>query len=230
MYVARAAALLGLLLLPLAARAAPSTETLNAIVTGGAFVGSPAVLRLGLDATGGTIAIAGSWDQASLAVAGRSAFVVPAYVMDGSVAPGSVLYLADPALGTYSLALAYRFQMRSPRGSSTDLALTLAGVSDRPLFDAAGTLDPGFFADFVGGGTLTGAMSGLGSAIPSRFQQTATAIAFSVPVPEPGSGALLAGAAALALAASPRVRLRLRSGGHGGNRHGGHRLGKDRRG
>ena len=207
MYATRATFLALALLLPVSARAGTVAGTLDAIVTAGSGARTDATLALTFDVAAGTIAIAGPWDQAVLTVAGQAPLTIPAYVMDGSAPPGAASYEAGPAPGSYSLALTYRYQMRSPRASATDLLLSIAGVSDRPLLTASGAIDPGFFADFIGTGTIAGTSLGFTATTPASFQQSSTALAFSVPVPEPPTGAVLAGAALLLGASSRRARL-----------------------
>ncbi len=196
-----------------AARATPLNIVLNAVLTGGAPPDTAAQLSLTLDTTpSDALTITGPADQARLTWFGAATVTVPAYVADGSAAPGSVTYDATAADGRYGLVMTYRYFRRSPNGWQTSLLFTLAGSSTTPLFGVDGSVDPGFFAGFSGAGSITGASFGLSATVPASFVQTSTALRFAVGVPEPPAAALLA-VALFALAPFRRRRCVATTGG-----------------
>ena len=173
------------------AGAAPVRVTLPVSMAEGAAAGTPALLTLTLDAAGGALVVAGPQDQASLILPGAAPVTVMAYVPYGFASPGAAQVTAEPG-GITALALTYRYFARSPNGWSTSLTFRLVGTSAAPLFGPGGAIDPGFFTDFVGQGSIAGESSGLAVGAPGGFVQTTTALGFALGVPEPGSAALLA--------------------------------------
>ena len=210
-----------LLLSGLAARspaaAGPVEGTMAASLTSGPEAGARASLALRFDtAAGGGFSAATAADQAILSLGGTPLLTVPAFVMDASTPPGVVTYRADPAGGGFFLDLTYHFQMRYPRGWQTRSTLSLSGWSPVPLLTGPNTVDPAFFADFVGTGAVVSYSGGIGPAVlsgsgPAGFQQTALSFGFAVGVPEPSAAAVLAGGALLTLGCAGAGR-RLPSG------------------
>ncbi len=204
------------------AGAEPVAGRLAVSLTSGPEAGARASLALRFDTVaGGGFSAATAADQAILSLNGTPLLTVPAFVMDASTPPGVVTYRADPAGGGFFLGLTYNFEMRYPRGWQTRSTLSLSGWSPVPLLTGPpltgpATIDPAFFADFVGAGAVISYSGGIGPAVLSAsgqpgFQQTALSFGFAVGVPEPSAAAVLAGGALLTLCCAAAAR-RLPSG------------------
>ncbi|MGH7042484.1 MAG: hypothetical protein ACREFY_10170 [Acetobacteraceae bacterium] len=186
--------------------------TLAGTITSGPDAGQEVSLAVSFDEdpTTGAFAIASAADEAVASVGGVPLLSVPAYVMDGSLPPGSVAYGADAVSGQFDLTLTYNFQMRSPGAADTQSRVILSGSSPIPLISAAGIVDPGFFQAFVGSGSGTSLSSGLALLAAPAFYQTQLAFSFDVGVPEPSALALLAVGSLLTLGLGAPHRARRR--------------------